>query len=191
MFLSFASLAQAPCFTADRTTVCVGTPVTFTQCPGWTLVRYNFDDGNGLSPIGVNTVTYTEPGVKSVLHNGNKPVSNKDSTIGTVYITVVLPTPPVFEIKSCASRNVSLTLTDNVYDSYILSWESNSSQAISKGATINLAYPSTGSKTIKITGTSATGCVDDTTYLFEVFDNLVSPVITNITSEQNQLSWKM
>jgi gliding motility-associated-like protein len=186
LFVSATSFGQSPCFMVDNDTICVGQRVTFTRCPDWKEVIYDFGDGRGVQPKGDTFVIYNEPGIKNVIQLGNDP-SNNVGQSGPMQIVVTRLSPPMFTLSNCKGGKGDITLNDNIYKSYTLDSDFGT-VSITNGNKVTLNYPTTGIKTIKITGTGPSICTKDTTYSFEVYNDVTTPAITNLNVQSGQIN---
>lgn len=172
---------EKPCFYAGASPAatvvrtCVGTPIVLTECTnGGANLRYNYGDGTVFNPnaapedrlfTNAATHTYTKPGIYTITQQGTftdfngKPGESGGELTKTGYIEV-LPTPdPEFSIGRCANYNVRLTITDVVYEVFVVNWgDGTPEQTVARGGFTH-AYANANPKTVTVRGIHAgTGC---------------------------------
>lgn len=124
------------------------------------LFDYNYDgsyDPNNTSslPSGLSssiTHTYTEPGIYGIAMVGN--FNGSGAGIGFTNWIEVLPTPPpVFNIQTCANREVQLTIVDNAYERYEVNWGNGITQNVAAGSIpLTHFYAASTNYAITVTG---------------------------------------
>lgn len=166
LFSSLEAYAQ-PCFVVGGSGLrrgCAPFTITLdTTCSnGVTTIQfdYNYDgsyDPNNLtvSPSGLSsstTHTYTEPGIYGIAMLGN--FNGSGAGIGFTNWIEVLPSPtPIFNIQTCANREVQLTIVDNAYERYEVNWGNGITQNVSAGSIpLTHFYAASTNYAITVTG---------------------------------------
>lgn len=158
LFIGIGSnAATIACFTPSAVKGCA--PLTITldvSCAVYdptqgTIPQYDYDDPN--DPSADNTLstthTYTQPG----LYHIEQYIDG--SPTGTTYrdVLVTASPAPLFTIKSCAGRNVTITMTDPVYDKFDINWgDGTPIETVLPASITPHTYIADGFATIAVTG---------------------------------------
>jgi gliding motility-associated-like protein len=169
------------CFSLDKTTGCPGLTVTATDCSGAYKATYDFGDGSAKFVDGVTTHTYTTQGTYKVIQ---KVVTT--STCGCSYTSVeqivtILPVrKPTFNLKFCLGGNVTLNITDDIDNQYVVNWGTGPTAVVNYNTPTNHTYTVDGTgKKITITPVHCGGIpVDTTIYPLDFFQ---TPDVTKVT----------
>lgn len=194
--LSSTAWAQTPCFKAydaqDReiTTLCVGQEVTFQDC-GNTIPDENeyyvFDYKSG-TPIPtpsspVKSHTYDTPGRYRVLQIANYGGNRLTDTVSVVFDVKETPAP-VFSAFSCSNRAVSVLVSDNQYDSYLIDYGNGRTQQVNPGQQESYNYSTAGPYTITVSGVyEGSSCTGSSTVQLEEIAPYTAPSITHLQVE--------
>lgn len=173
-------------FSADKTSACVGSTITFTDTsvPLSTTRTWDFGDAssgvNNTSILANPTHTYNTPGTYTVSLLNATTSGCSDSEIKVTYITIH-PLPVVAftadKTQSC-SAPFTVNFTDNSTNATNWLWKfGDGSTSTSKNPTHTYTSPGTNSVTLIVT--SANGCVDSLVKPNYIF---ISPPIANFTA---------
>lgn len=190
LFPAFNPLkAQDPCFNANITRGCAPLTVTMIDCSGAPNVAYRYGNSGILTQ---NFFTFTQPGKYSITQIIQSGASTGDSLRRIDYVEV-LPTPaPDFTVKTCANREVSLSLNDNTYEEYLISWGDNSPEiAVPKGTTnVRHTYLSSQVFSITVKGRYVPGeyCGGQNSILVTPITNLEAPQLQEIVTQNLSLT---
>jgi len=137
----------------EVTTFCVGQPIRFRSCLPNTQADkeyYDVNKSDGLAfPDTSKITTFTRPGTYTVTQLVRITTSiQKERT----FVVVDTP-PPTFTVIPCAQNQVKVTITDKVYDTYLLDFNDGFKQTIARGASVN--HTLTTSAPFKVTVTGA------------------------------------
>ncbi|TAE73105.1 MAG: hypothetical protein EAZ85_07980 [Bacteroidetes bacterium] len=185
-FLFFVAngYAQA-CFTADKVRGCVPLIVNVSNCsptPNPTLVAYKYSEAEGFVPRTTNT--YTTPGLYSITQIVQIATSG-DSIRKTNYIQVLPSPPPIFQIKYCSARQVSVFIPDNTYEQYEINWGDGSPlQIVLRGANAVLhSYLTNAPVSISVTGKYVPGnCGGVNAQIVNPINDLPLPYIKSLNT---------
>ncbi len=159
-------LAQGVCFSTNKTRICVGDEIEIIDCSSPDVTQdsksWNYGDSTVYDPnagprdkyrTSEDKHIYTKPGIYTVIMYGSKNFGTQgDSTVGLRKIEV-LPTPePAFAVGVCANREVRVTITDGVYDSYQISMGANPPVNANRGDTRSASFSDTDPKQITVRG---------------------------------------
>ncbi|HAI77063.1 MAG TPA: hypothetical protein DCM08_12530 [Microscillaceae bacterium] len=147
--------AQTPCFTAvggnGLRRGCAPFTVTVTDCSGGGInLLYKYGETNQF--VSATSYTYNRPGVYAITQVGSF-AGQGDSLRRDAYIEVLPSPPPVFSVRYCAGREVSLTINDNTYESYLINWGDGATQTVNRGAAADVRHNYTTLSTFSLTVT--------------------------------------
>ena len=174
------------CFNANVTRGCAPLSVIVTDCsntPNPALTAYKYSEAEGF--VSRNTNTYMLPGMYAITQIVQKADGTGDSLRRQNYVEV-LPSPlPLFSVRSCANRKVSLDISDTQYEQYIINWGDGSAlQMVNKGAlAVEHTYTGTGSFVLKVKGNYSPGnCGAEKALLISPLSLLPTPAIQSIST---------
>ena len=204
IFLPFLSFAQTDCPTCPSTqtegfviapaskVACDSVTICVKNCfPGAVNISYDFNnDGNRVNDT---IFTYTEPGIYPIaqfaqVNDGSGPrLEISHDTI------VVFPTPePGFIVESlCADNQVFLTITDTVYQQYLINWGDNSPLEVVPDGVTNVSHQYSINRTypISVIGNYVPGgCGDTTTVLVSTIQSVFPPNVNSIQTDSVSVS---
>ncbi len=170
------------CFNANVVRGCAPLTVTLSDCSGGTNTAYKYSQSEGFVQRNFNT--YPIPGkyaITQITQNGGV----GDSLRKSDYIEV-LPTPiPVFEVRMCANKRVSLNITDTQYEQCLVDWgDGTAIETVNKGANpLQHFYAGTGSYALKVKGNYVPGgCGAEKALLINPVNDLPAPAMESITA---------
>ncbi len=182
-FISY-NFAQA-CFTADKVRGCVPLTINVSNCsptPNPTLIAYKYSETEGFVPR--TTHTYTAPGLYSITQIVQIATSG-DSVRRTNYIQVLPSPPPIFQIKYCSARQISVFIPDNTYEQYEINWGDGSPlQIVIRGAAAVLhSYLTNAPVSISVTGKYVPGnCGGVNAQIVNPINDLPLPYIKSLST---------
>jgi gliding motility-associated-like protein len=155
-FSSVGLKAQTACFTTNAIKGCA--PFTITvdaSCavynPTQVTPAYNYDYLNNPSPANFTFDafhTYTTPGNYRIFQF----IGNATHTY-FVDVLIVASPDPLFTVQSCIGRNISITITDPIYDKFDINWGDGSAvETVLPASVTNHIYATDGTKSITVTG---------------------------------------
>ncbi|MFN8354361.1 MAG: gliding motility-associated C-terminal domain-containing protein [Spirosomataceae bacterium] len=137
---------------------CVGQTIKVTDLSGGSNMQYWYEYTGTTAPVTGGTTqtdwTYQKAGKFVVIQQGSL---NGTGSYACLVIDV-LPTPaPVFSLKSCQNRQVTLSIpanAANAYDEYEIDWGDGSAKQIIQTAPTNAShtYPDFSTRTVKVMG---------------------------------------
>ena len=154
LLIGVASHASTPCFTVSAMKGCV--PFTVTVDPSCAIYnpatntpQYNYDylttPGNYST---TKTHIYTTPGTYRISQFIDLPSNNT-----FIDVQVFASPQPIFTVKSCVGKNVTVTITDPVYDKFDINWGDGSAVVtVLTGTTTSHTYTTDGFKSVSVTG---------------------------------------
>ncbi|MCP4522127.1 MAG: T9SS type B sorting domain-containing protein [Cytophagales bacterium] len=173
LLLSWSIQAQQKqCFEAIETVGCAPFTVRLTNCGESKNPIYIFDgEANDLSKAIQDTFfTYTEAGIYDIHQLVG--TTTIETFTKTQYIRVVDNPTPAFETYSCEGRKVTVEITENYYDEYIIDFGDGSENVTIEGNSSHThTYSDTLIKTITVRGN----------YEEVICDNSVSKEVLPIT----------
>jgi gliding motility-associated-like protein len=161
-------MAQPPytaCFSLDVVKGCAPLTVTATSCSGNPSVQYSWGDGlpnpNPFNPVH----TFTTVGTFTVKQTVNT-VGGATPTSSTTTTVQVMPLdPPNFKILICRNFAVSVRITENIYDKYVINWGDGALNDTINGNSTITHTTTAGDKTVQVKGIylSSSACSSPTT----------------------------
>lgn len=147
-------------FTADKTTVCTGQPVQFTNLGAFTPDYANWTFGDGGTHSGTNpSYTYTTPGVYTVSLNVG--IANcTDSETKVAYITVTQGFQVSFTMSdppTGCDNNAPIVFTNTTPGGAQFQWGFGDGST-GTGSNTSHTYNSNGTYTVTLTVTDSNGC---------------------------------
>ncbi len=156
LFSSLGLKAQTACFVPSAVKGCA--PFTITvdaSCaiynPAQVTPAYNYDYLN--NPSAANFTfdafhTYTAPGTYRIFQF----IGNATHTY-FVDVLIVASPDPLFIVQSCVGRNISITMTDPIYDKFNINWGDGSAiETVLPASVTNHTFATDGTKSITVTG---------------------------------------
>jgi len=139
------------------TTLCAGEKIRFKACdPAIDPDKeyYDFDKSNGLAfPDTVKFFTFPAAGTYTVTQLINTSGSGQASQQFPQDFTVVDAPAPGFTTLLCALNQVSLSITDQTYDTYFVDFGDGTTQPVNRGEAVPThQYKQSGSYKIRVTG---------------------------------------
>lgn len=181
-FLAYNSQGQ------EATTFCVGEKIKFKSCLANSQPDkeyYDFDKADGLQ-ISTDTTKffiYTKPGTYTVTQVINTAGGDNQ---GERTFTVLATPLPVFQVIACALNQVSVSITDNIYDSFTIDFGDNTVQQAKQGATLSHQYKQSGTFNIKVTGRyTQTNCSASQTTPVQLLPPPATPVLDKLETQSN------
>lgn len=188
--------AQSPCFQVNgsNATVIRGcvpfTVIVNDDCANYAPppnppIKYNYGDGPGGPNAAVfDTIhTYTRPGRYAITQYGTFNATG-DSLRKDNYIEV-LPVPePPFTLSTCSGREVSLTITDNVYNSYVIDWgDGTPAETKPAAGTYRHTYVNVNPRTVTVSGQYAgINCGGSASLAVNPIASLPKPELISLTT---------
>lgn len=159
-------------FVANDTTICPGTPITFTNTsvagvPGGMTCSWNWGDGSPTSTSSPVTHTYNLPGNYTVTIFVTNAQGCVASLTKTAYIHVYPPPVAGFTSPGGACNppaTVPFTSTSTGAPPLSYSWDFGDGSPIGSGSAPSHIYGATGTYTVKQIVTDANGCSDTITH---------------------------
>lgn len=176
--------AQA-CFTADKVRGCAPLTINVANCsptPNPTLVAYKYTEAEGF--VTRTTNTYTNPGLYSITQIVQI-LTSGDSIRRTNYIQVLPSPPPIFQIKYCSARQISVFIPDNTYEQYQINWGDGSAiQTTLRGSLSVLhTYLTNAPVSISVTGQYIPGnCGGTNAQIVNPINDLPLPYIKSLVT---------
>jgi gliding motility-associated-like protein len=167
------ALAQVqPCFQADITRGCapLTITITITDCRNYVSSSFNYGDGTVYDPnksapdmfrTGSLTHTYTKPGRYAVTHVGQNADRTGDSLQKPNYIEVLATPEPAFKVSTCSGRTIRVSITDTIYESYVVNFGDGTTRTLGRDGTADRTYADVNPKTITVTGQYAVTRTDN------------------------------
>ncbi|GAB3197346.1 gliding motility-associated-like protein [Pontibacter aydingkolensis] len=165
LLLATVSWSQTGCFQAIQDgqvvdVICANKPVFFRDCapPDPNTVIFYYPGPEKFS-IQTNVLTgeqpteYKTPGTYIVTQIINKKDGGLTQFFEKTYTVKAADTTPEFTATACANNAVSMTITDDTYDSYTINFGDGTSQAAQPKATVTHNYTTSGTFTITVSGT--------------------------------------
>ncbi len=170
VFFTLLSFAQSNrCFKAynargqEVEAICVGEAVRFKDCSGSVLPQneyYDFDynkkEGIPTPPDTSKFHTYSAPGIYRVLQIANTGGIPPTDTLTRVFEVKATPAP-TFTAIGCGNNQVSITMTDQHYDSYNIAFGDGATATAKAGDRLVHAYPASGTFAVSVTGSYSQG----------------------------------
>jgi len=180
-FLSNA--ADIPCFTPSASKACL--PVTITLDPSCSsntsgsTPLYNYDyTHNPTNFVATTSHTYTTAGTYTI----RQIIGNTGNYTQRTVVIVDAP-KPAFTLQSCINLNVNVTITDTIYDKFIVDFGDGSpTQTVLPASVTNHIYSTSNTQTITVMGVflpnTSCGSGSQSTYTFV---NLTKPDLVDLT----------
>lgn len=163
-------------------TVNIQEQVDTTQVDVPTLL-YNFlyNPGDPLSGITDTNFTYTQPGIYNILQLGN--VNGQGQTfLRENYIEVLSSPTPTYKVFKCDSNRINIAITEDVYEEYIIKWNSNDSVIIAGFQEASFKFSTPGTKSISIRGNYVPGnCGTTVNFDVSTIDIIQTPTYNSFT----------
>lgn len=181
MLVAARGQQPTPCFTTDVTSGCAPLEVTVTDCSGADpgVILYYYGEGRRSEQARTATsYTYQEPGVYSITQyvgSGAGADSIRLENIITVYEAPEID----FTLEGCPDEGVRITLNDEQYDSYQISFGDGTTETLAPNGTLVHYYGSTQERTVRVRGVYA-GAVNNCPHTEAQFTPQPNPATLSI-----------
>ncbi|MFN8415014.1 MAG: gliding motility-associated C-terminal domain-containing protein [Cytophagaceae bacterium] len=189
-FLQALAWAQpyTACFTEEAVKGCVPFTVRVHDCSGVSsnpnigLPQYDFGATSSNAWTVDSFFTYTQPGVYTVKQKIDDGTGFINTQTKTNLITVVASPAPNININTCIGNQITLQVSDNVYDYYeILFGDGSPMISVAGNSTTPHTYASSGTYSVQVKGGFTVGGIcGSITLPATAYSALVNPDITDL-----------
>ena len=199
LFTSFAAFAQQGCFHAiqdgqEVEVICTSKPVFFRNCtppgPNTTIFYYpgpeKYNSQTNLL-TGEQAITYSNPGTYIVTQfiNDESGPNPQTQVFEKTFEVKSSGAAPAFTLTACAGNAISVTVTDETYDTYNIDFGDGNSRVAQANAETKYTYAGAGSYTITVTGNfTGSSCASSSSKQFTTLPAAAAPVLQNLTVTQ-------